>query len=382
MRGYSQNIDFERNNIIDSIVNKYAKEYSIVGLSIGIVDKGNKYTKHYGKTDLHNNYSVADSTLFHLASISKLFTATAIMQLVEKNKLNLETRLVDVLPDFKMKDKRYSKIRIRHLLTHSSGLKWNNTLKKSPDDSTSIPLFIQNLKNDKLMFTAGEKMSYETYSNIGYDLLGIVIEKISGQRFDDYIYENILLPIKMFQSTYYYEDIDSSKLAIPQIVDGNSKKIKRFNSVGLDSKNDPIMDGYRIKLKSYDVYGEEYEHNPSGNLISSADEINLWMQHNLEIYFDSTFKGVLKQSTLHEMWTTQNKIPDKNTSIGWGWWINQNDELGRSVFHVGNNPGFCSILMIYPEKGFGITILCNGWYAQEGVWHKITEEITNLYIGE
>ncbi|MBK8702234.1 MAG: serine hydrolase [Saprospiraceae bacterium] len=74
------------------------------------------------------------------------------------------------------------------------------------------------------------------------------------------------------------------------------------------------------------------------------------------------------------------EIPDKKTSIGWGWWIHQDEELGKSVFHVGTNTGFCSILMIYPEKKFGLTILCNGWYAQEAVWHKIAEEITALYI--
>jgi CubicO group peptidase (beta-lactamase class C family) len=378
----SQDIDFDKKAAIDSIVNKYAKEYSIVGLSIGIVENDSTYTHHFGNTDLENRFVVFDSTMFHLASISKLFTATAILQLVENNKLSLEDKLVDILPEFRTKDKRYAEIRVRHLLTHSSGLKWNNKLKKSPDDTSSISLYIQNLEKSKLKFTPGEKMSYKTYSNVGYNLLGIVVERVSGQRFDDYIYENILQPVEMYRSTYYYEEIDSSHLAIPQIVAGNSRKIRRLNLFGIDSKRNPIIKGEPLQLESYSVYGEEYEHNPSGNLISTAKELTLWMQHNLEIYSDSTFKGILKQSTLKEMWATQKGIPDSRTSIGWGWWIYQDDKFGTSVFHVGNNPGFCSILMIYPEKNFGITILCNGWYAQEVVWHKITEEITNLYLEE
>ncbi len=320
--------------------------------------------------------------MFHLASISKLFTATAILQLVENNKLSLEDKLVDILPEFRMKDKRYAEIRVRHLLTHSSGLKWNNKLTKSPNDTSSISLYIQNLEKSKLKFTPGEKMSYKTYSNVGYDLLGIVVERVSRQRFDDYIYENILQPVEMYRSTYYYEEIDSSHLAFPQIVSGNSRKIRRLNLLGIDSKRNPIINGQPLLLESYSVYGEEYEHNPSGNLISTAKELILWMQHNLEIYSDSTFSGILKQSTLKEMWATQKGIPDSKTSIGWGWWIYQDKKLGTSVFHVGNNPGFCSILMIYPEKNFGITILCNGWYAQEAVWHKMTNEITNLYLEE
>ena len=382
LKVFSQNIDFEGKTAIDSIVTKYAKEYSIVGLSIGIVNNGNTFTQHYGDTDLSNRYRVSDSTMFHLASISKLFTATAILQLVEKKKLSLEDKLVDILPEFKMKDKRYGEIRIRHLLTHSSGLKWNNKLKKSPDDTSSVSLYIQNLQKAKLKFNPGEKMSYKTYSNVGYNLLGIVVEKVSGQRFDNYIHKNILQPVGMYRSTYYYEGIDSSQLAIPQIVAGNSKKIKRLNLFGIDSKRNPIVNGEPLRLKSYSVYGEEYEHNPSGNLISSVKELNLWMWYNLKMYSDSTFNGVLKQSTLKKMWTTQKVIPDNKTSIGWGWWIYQDDKFGTSVFHVGNNPGFCSILMIYPEKNFGITILCNGWYAQEAVWHKITDEITKLYLGK
>lgn len=378
----SQNIDFERETAVDSIVNKYAKEYSIVGLSIGIIDKGNEFTQHYGNTDLSNRYIVSDSTMFHLASISKLFTATAILQLVENNKLSLEDKLVDILPEFKMKDKRYAEIKVKHLLTHSSGLKWNNKLKKSPDDTSSISLYIQNLQKAKLKFTPGKKMSYKTYSNVGYNLLGIVIERVSGQSFDNYIYENILRPLKMYRSTYYYEDIDASHLAIPQIVVGNSKKIRRLNFLGIDSKRDPIVNGEPLQLKSYSVYGEEYEHNPSGNLISTVKELNLWIQHHLELYSDSKFKGILEQNTLKKMWTTQKEIANNKTSIGWGWWISQDEKLGTSVFHVGNNPGFCSLLMIYPEKNFGITILCNGWYAQEAVWHKITDDIVKLYLEE
>lgn len=379
---FSQDIAVERKAAMDSIVNKYAKEYSIVGLSIGIIENGNSFTHHFGNTDVRNRFVVSDSTMFHLASISKLFTATAILQLAENDKLSLEDKLVDILPEFKMRDKRYSEIRIEHLLTHSSGLSWNHKLKDSPDDTSSISLYIQNLEKAKLKFAPGEKMSYETYSNVGYDLLGIVVERVAGQSFDDYVFDNILQPVGMYRSTYYYEDIDAIHLAVPQIVAGNSRKIKRLNSFGIDSKRNPIVKGEPLLLESLPIYGEEYEHNPSGNLISSAKELNLWMLHNLELYSDSTFSGILAQSTLRDMWATQKVIPNSKTSIGWGWWIYQDDRFGTSVFHVGNNPGFCSVLIIYPDKNFGITILCNGWYAQEAVWHKITDEITNLYFEE
>ena len=124
--GFSQEVERQSIDAIDSIVNKYIYEYTIVGLSIGIVYNDECFTKQYGTTDLVNNYPVSDNTMFNVASISKLFTATAIMQLVETGKLNLDDKLSDVLPDFKMKDKRYRDIKISHLLTHSSGLMWDN----------------------------------------------------------------------------------------------------------------------------------------------------------------------------------------------------------------------------------------------------------------
>ena len=378
--GYAQISDAERSLAIDSIVNKYAKEYSIVGLSIGIVDGDKKITKHYGNTDLESNQPIAEGSMFHLASISKLYTATAIMQLVENNKLSLEDKLVDVLPNFKMKDVRHAKIKVKHLLTHSSGLSWDNKLKESPDDTTSVQLYIQNLKKKKLNFAPGGEMSYATYSNVAFDLLGAVVQEVSGQKFDEYVYENILLPLEMNQSTYYHEEVESYKLAIPHIVAGKSKKIKQLNFYGIDSKRKPILNGEPLDLKAYEVYGEDYEHNPSGNLISSAAELNLWMQHNLRIYANPTFKGILKHNTLKQMWVTQKETLNNKTSIGWGWWIRQDEKLGESVFHVGTNPGFCSILLIYPEKNFGITVLSNGWYAQEAVWNKITKEIVRQYI--
>ena len=376
---YSQNIDTNISSAIDSIVEKSIKEYSIVGISIGIVNKGNSYTKHYGITDISENYSVSDSTMFHIASISKIFTTTAILQLIEKGKLKLNDRLVDIIPSFKMKDKRHKKITIEHLLTHSSGLMWDNKLKESPDNHSSVQLYVDNLKNKKLNFNPGEKSSFQTYSNVGFDLLGIVIESVSGIYFDQYVRENILEPIEMVHSTYYYENIESTILAMPQIVSGNSKKIKRLNFYGIDSHKNPILNGKNLSIEKYQTYGEDYEHNPSGNLISSAKEINLYMNHLLDIYKKDNFDGVLDKESLMDMWSTH-KFINKKSSFGWCWWIDSKDDFGKSVYHGGSYTGFSSLLIMYPEQDFGITVFCNGWYAQEAIWKDISTKIIELYL--
>jgi CubicO group peptidase (beta-lactamase class C family) len=374
---YSQSIEIK----IDSIIKNNIKESSIVGISIGIVHKEHSFTKNYGTTDTSKKIKVSDSTMFHIASISKLYTTISILQLVEQRKLKLTDYLKDILPSFKMKVERYKQITIEHLLTHSSGLTWDNKLKKSPDNHSSIELYLNNLNNQKLNFKPGEKSSFKTYSNIGFDLLGIVIESISGIHFDKYVRENILEPLEMHKSTYFYEDIDSMELAIPQIISGNSKKIKRLNFYGIDDNKKPILNGEPLDITSYQVYGEDYEHNPSGNLISSSKELNLWTTHLLDIYKNDNFKGILSRKSLIDMWNLHREI-NNQTSFGWCWWIDNKDEYGKSVYHGGSYTGFSSLVIIYPEQDFGITILCNGWYAQNSIWKNISKEIIKLYLNK
>lgn len=162
---------------VDSLISQYAHEYSIIGLSIGVIHNGTIETKSFGHLSHDSDVAVDGHTLFNTASITKLFTATAIMQLVEESKLELSDKLVDILPEFKMKDKRFSEITIQHLLTHSSGLMWDNKLDESPNNKSSLPLYLKNLEDKKLAFEPGSKMSYNTYSNVAFDLLGLVIEK-------------------------------------------------------------------------------------------------------------------------------------------------------------------------------------------------------------
>ncbi|MEN0048373.1 MAG: serine hydrolase domain-containing protein [Bacteroidota bacterium] len=381
MNCFAQQSTVEIKRQIDSIVIPYIKQYSIVGMSIGIVADDYSYTMNYGHTAQKNGFPISDSTMFHIASITKVFTATAIMQLVEKKELSLDDRLVDVLPEFELKGKDYNKITIKHLLTHTSGLPWTNKQVNLPDDRTSIPLFMSGLKRVKLNFTPGSKFSGDTYSNIAFDLLGIVIEKISNQSYHEYIYENILSKTGIKDATFFYEEIDSSQLALPQVVVGTSKRIERFNLYRIKDKKNPIMNGKPLELRNYEVYGEPYIDNPAGNLIATSTDLNKWSKYLIQLNNGNLQgkKPLIQQETLNEMWTVAASIPDYGISLGLTWWIFDDFDLGRYICHFGNNPGFCSILFIFPEQNFAINILCNGMYAQEAVLNKIPLEVAALF---
>ncbi|PQJ19577.1 hypothetical protein BSU00_12250 [Tenacibaculum sp. SG-28] len=91
-------------------------------------------------------------------------------------------------------------------------------------------------------------------------------------------------------------------------------------------------------------------------------------------------ENIIERKTLKHMWTATEAIPEYKISLGLTWWIFDNSDLGRYICHFGNNPGFCSILFIFPDQNFGINILCNGMFAQEAVYNQIPLEIAGLIM--
>ncbi len=348
---------------IDSLVQKIMIEHKIVGISIGIV-KNNEifYTKGYGSKDINISSPIDSLTNFLTCSISKLFTATAIMQLVEQGKIDIRKKLTDYVPDFVMKDKRYKDITIEQMLTHTSGLPniFNKHYIKPKSEQSELTDFAQKLKKEKLRYPPNVPLSASTYSNTGYNILGLVIERVSGQTFSDFVNRHVLQIAAMDSSSFSYSKINAARRSKPHKKQWLSKKIKVSN-----------------------YYPDIPQDKPCGNLNSCANDLCLWMLHNLSIYNGTQKeKGILERKTLADMWMTKREIPPYKTSIGLGWWITQSDKYGKYVFHVGNDPGFSATLIISPINNFGIVILCNALYPKDIVWNTIPFEIINLFKDE
>ncbi len=163
------------------------------------------YHKSLGYKDLENSIPLADGDLFRIASISKSFTATAIMQLVEKGKIELEGDVSDYI-GFKVRNPNFpdTKITIKMLLSHSSSLNdsegYFNLNVINPDSSKSWTKAYNYYK-------PGTK--YE-YCNLGFNTLGTILERVSGERFDKYIVNHILKPLKLYGG-YEVGSLDSTK---------------------------------------------------------------------------------------------------------------------------------------------------------------------------
>src|SRR5262249_50299298 len=146
------------------------------------------YAKGFGVMKLGSDQLVTPQSVFQLSSIAKTATSTAIMQLVEQGKIELDAPVTKYLPYFQMADERYKAITIRQLLTEMSGLPDYTELGNAEYADDALERYVRSLNTLKLNNPPGAKWDY---SHIGYDVLGDVVAKVSGQSFEDYAADHI-----------------------------------------------------------------------------------------------------------------------------------------------------------------------------------------------
>jgi len=185
----------EMENKVDSLIVPLVNEGLLSG-SILIAIHGNiLFTKGYGLADRENDIPNTPETIFRIASITKTITALSVIQLQEKGKLNINDKLNKYLHDFPDGDK----ITVYNLLTHTSGIPSYNWL-KSDNKPQELDTVINWVKELKLQAEPGKKFMY---SNSGYALLTLIIEKVSGMKYEDYVKENIFIPCNMGNTGLY-----------------------------------------------------------------------------------------------------------------------------------------------------------------------------------
>ena len=197
----AQELNESFKNNVDNYIEKIRTTYEIPGVAVGIVKDGQiYYTKGFGVMNTKTKDPVTENTIFHMASVSKPFVATAIMQLVEAGKVELNKPVVGYIPYFEVTGIKHLKITVQQMLTHTSGMpdvmdyEWGQP--EEPADA--LMRYTKSLKDEKLIFAPGEKWQY---SNMAFEVLGHLIEKVSGLSFEEYIRKNILDPLGMKQSS-------------------------------------------------------------------------------------------------------------------------------------------------------------------------------------
>ena len=305
---------------IDSYIAEEMSRRDIPGLALGTVRNG-KVEKmgSYGIADRENGTPVNADTIFEIGSVTKQFTATLIMMLVEEGKLRLDDRLPRFLagtPD------DWSKITVRHLLTHTSGIR-NYTGLDGFEVSRHLTAgeFVRSLGGHPLESSEpGEKFAY---CNSGYNLLGFIIEKVSGQSYWEMLRARILVPLQM-NSTFSRDLPRRSNQAL-----GYEKKDGRL--VARDSN-------------LTDVFA-------AGAIVSTVGDLAKWVN-----VLDSG--KMLKPATLTQMWTPTKLNDGTIYPYGFGWRLD--DHKGhKNVGHSGSTSGFSASLQSFPERKLTVIVLCN-----------------------
>jgi CubicO group peptidase (beta-lactamase class C family) len=323
-----QQVDKDR---IDAYIHSRMQTANIPGLAMGII-YGDEvvYLRGYGIAGTDGR-AVTPQTPFILGSTTKSFTALAVMQLVEAGRIDLDAPVTRYLPWFRTGDAAASaQITVRHLLNQNSGLPTYEGRRGIPDnDQSSMALEngIRDLSGVQLSQPAGQ--SYE-YSNENYNLLGLIVQAVSGNSYEEYVRSAIFAPLQMSHS--------AASLSDPAAID--------------------IVTGYRYWLFWPVAFDAPYPRRmtPSGFLISSAEDMTHYLiaQLNGGTFGDNQILSPQGIVTLHTPGTRIGTL----SSYGMGWLIR--GQPGSTVIsHSGDVSNFHSNLLLLPEQRIGIVILIN-----------------------
>lgn len=326
---------------LDGIMQEKMEEFHIANATVSVVADGEVVlAKGYGYADLDNQEPVdAEHTLFRIGSTSKLFTWTAVMQLVEQGKLDLDTDVNDYL-DFEIPDEleyktqgssEFNAITLKHLMSHTPGFEdySSEIFKLSEDQMVPLDEYLRE-KLPARIFPAGEVIAY---SNYGTALAGYVVEQVSGMPFAEYVETHIYAPLGMEHSTF--------RQPIPENLDANITKAYRY------------VDG--------DFLEGEFEFippEPAGSMSSSAHDMAQFMLAFLQ---EGEYDGekILEKDTVQKMFG-QLYSPHQNLQGMAHGFIEGIFNEKRTVYHPGNTMLFNTGFYLLPEELIGIFISHSG----------------------
>lgn len=347
-------------NALDSLIEQIVQKYQVPSLAVVVCNADSAiYANAYGLKRKDGSDSVNLHSKYYWASVSKVFTASAIMQLDQQNKLDLNDFVVKHYPGFRQLVKKgefsSDSITIRHLLSHTSGLPKisRNWLITDEKNNLDLEESLSNGKRVKLSFQPGSDYKY---SNMGMRVLAVIIERISNLSYADYIQQNIFYPLQLNESTFdEINNLVDTSIATPHLW---SKK-----------KGDFVVQKEIIYTKASSA---------SGGLKMSPNDMSKWLVECMRIYKGQD--GIINQSTLKKMWS-QYKTFD---ALGWDF-EGEAEYWGKGLYLAkGGNLEFMSdsYIVLIPDRELAISISVNatsdGFDGVNGFANQIIEMALKL----
>lgn len=313
----------------DYMVKTIMSKSATPGVAMVLVEQGKTEFKNYGYADVNNKKRVTEESLFELGSTTKAFTALAVTLLESGGYLSYSDSITEYIPLFEptIKGEKVN-ITINQLLAHTSGIPpWSIGLIPEGTTEDMLEKTIHNVSDIALDTYPGTAYNYAT---VNYDILAMIIEEVTGKRYQDYITENILIPLGMTDSYF---------------------------STGQEKKSDKLTKGYRVLFgKSLEYDAPRYYGNiAAGYLVTNSRDLERWMNAQMGIGdIPDYLLNAIQQS--HQVDIKTAGYEDGNQYYSFGW---SNDTKNRVISHSGANPNYSSQVIINLEKQQAIFVLAN-----------------------
>ncbi|MFC4598076.1 serine hydrolase domain-containing protein [Cohnella hongkongensis] len=318
---------------IQTLLDDASRISGVPGISISILANNEVLFFSSGYADREKGLSASENTLYELASVSKAFTGMGILLMEEQGLLSMSDSIQKYLPWFTLKYQKkhvdMQSMTLNHFLHHTSGLTNGRHSQNIPQGNTPdmLPKTVEMLVDSELSFYPGEQYHYGT---VNYDVLGLVIEIVSGQSYEDFMREQVFQPLGLHQTYVYKEDAQATG---------------------------QLAQGYRSSFFMTTPYNApDYSGNkPAGYIISCTKDMARWMGIQMGIVQDipEIFHKVIEKS--HQ---GDRSVPAVNEMYyAAGWSVNANQTI---IKHPGSNPNFGTEVVILPNERIAICLLTNG----------------------
>lgn len=314
-------------NQIDSLLQSYFKD-SQPGASVAIIHNNSIFfQKSYGLANIFSNENISTSSNFNICSLTKQFTALAILQLQEKHLLSFQDKLIRFFPD--MNTHIANSITVKELLTHSSGIidhyDYTNTTGMHHAHNADVYHAIKDI--DSTYFVPGTQFRY---SNTAYCLLALIVEKLSGVSFNEYMGKNIFKPAGMFNTTIWNE---------------HTKIYNETTGYDFDSTTNSYIQSGPDEHIFFSTEGD-------GGIYTSINDYIKWFEalQSGKIFSEKIVKEARNiEFTINEQ---------QKAGYGFGWFIDDSGKY-KKVYHSGDNGGFRTYSFSIPSLNYMIVIFAN-----------------------
>ncbi len=356
-------VAFAQNEKAEADLRDIMKKLDVVGLSVAVVKKGEIiYANSFGLKNIETKAPLSNTDIFRIASISKSFSATSIMQLIEAGKLSLDDDFSDLV-GFKIRNPKFPDtiITLKMIMSHTSSI--NDSQGYFTLDAINPS---KNPDWAKCYSDYAPGSGYD-YCNLNYNMVGTVIEKLSGERFDNYVKNHILNPLGLYAG-YNVDSLDASRFA----------SLHEYNATTKTFKPSPAAyNPRREEIRNYTMGYTTPIFSPTGGMKISATDLAKYMSMHMNM---GKYKGkrIISKKSAKLM---QTKIADEE---GYALALTNLDDLipgKKMVGHTGSAYGLYSAMFFHPKEKFGIVVITNGCNPAytNGINNVLRAGVNSLY---